>query len=165
MSGAPDPVIRVATPADKALIFELVREIADYEKLSREVTATAGDIAAALFAPQPRVFCDVAELEGKPAGFAMWFLNFSSFRGRHGIYLEDIFVRPALRGKGIGKALMRNLAQRCIDNGYARFEWAVLDWNEPSIAFYRGIGADVLGDWRICRMSGQALAQFAGGES
>ena len=157
--------IRAARPADTAIVYGLIRELADYEKLSAEVDATPEQIAAVLFAPQPRVFCDIAEWSGKPAGFALWFLNFSSFRGRHGIYLEDIFVRPALRGKGIGKALMRQLARRCVREGYARFEWTVLDWNEPSIAFYRSIGANVLDDWRICRMSGDALHKFAGTEA
>jgi diamine N-acetyltransferase len=154
--------IRPARPADAGLIYSLIRELADYERLSHEVDSTEQRIAAALFAPQPRVFCDLAEWDGAPAGFALWFLNFSTFRGRHGLYLEDIFVRPALRGKGIGKALMRNLARHCVERGYARFEWTVLDWNKPSIEFYRSIGADVLGDWRVCRMSGEALVNFAG---
>ena len=157
--------IRAATPADSALIFALVRELADYEKLGGEVDATEAQIAAALFAHEPRLYCDIAEWDGDPAGFAVWFLNFSTFRGRHGIYVEDIFVRPALRKRGIGKALMASLAKRCIDRGYARFEWAVLDWNAPSIAFYKSIGAQVLGEWRICRLSGTALARFAAGEA
>ncbi len=157
--------IRAATPADSALIFSLVRELADYERLSHEVDATPEQIAAALFTPQPRVFCDLAAWDGETVGLALWFLNFSSFRGRHGLYLEDIFVRPAFRGKGIGKALMRRLARRCLEQDFARFEWSVLAWNEPSIAFYRSIGADLLDDWRICRMSGEALAKFAGGEA
>lgn len=153
--------IRAAAPDDTASIFALVKELAEYERLSHEVDASDEQIAAALFAPQPRLFCDIAEADGGIAGFAMWFLNYSSFRGRHGIYLEDLFVRPAFRGRGIGKALMRTLAQRCIDKGYARFEWAVLDWNAPAIAFYRSIGARVLDDWRICRMTDGALMQFA----
>lgn len=154
--------IRPARPADASLIYSLICELAEYERLSHDVDSTEQQIAAALFGPQPRVFCDLAELDGEPVGFALWFLNFSTFRGRHGLYLEDIFVRPAHRGKGIGKELMRNLARHCVERGYARFEWTVLDWNEPSIEFYRSIGADVLGDWRVCRMSGEALANFAG---
>ena len=154
--------IRDARPADRALIFALVGELAEYEKLAAEVDASEEHIAAVLFGPQPRVFCDIAEWNGEPAGLALWFLNFSSFRGRHGIYLEDLFVRPALRGRGIGKALMRQLARRCVERGFARFEWTVLDWNTPSIDFYRSIGANILGDWRVCRMSGDALRQFAG---
>lgn len=153
--------IRAAVKADNALIFSLVRELADYEKLSGEVDATPEAIAAALFARDPRLFCDIAEWNGEPAGFAVWFLNFSTFRGRHGIYLEDIFVRPAFRGKGIGKALMARLAKRCIDEGWKRLEWAVLDWNSPSIAFYTGLGAQIMNEWKICRLSGPALASFA----
>ena len=153
--------IRSACPGDSALIFRLVRELADYEKLSGEVTATEDQIADALFAPEPRLFCNIAEWNGEPAGFAVWFLNFSTFRGRHGIYLEDIFVRPACRRRGVGKALLAQLAKTCIDRGYARFEWAVLDWNAPAIEFYRSLGADVLGDWRICRVSGPALHGLA----
>jgi len=154
--------IRAARPADSALIFALVRELADYEKLSHDVDATPEAIAAALFAREPRLFCDIAEWNGEPAGFSVWFLNFSTFRGRHGIYVEDLFVRPAFRAKGIGKALMARLAKRCVDEGWARFEWAVLDWNAPSIEFYRSIGATVMDEWRICRLSGPALQTFAG---
>jgi len=153
--------IRAARPADGALIFALVRELADYEKMSADVDATEEAIAAALFGPQPRIFCDIAEWNGEPAGFLTWFLNYSTFRGRPGIYVEDIFVRLTFRKRGIGKALMARLARRCIDEGYARFEWAVLGWNAPSIAFYKSIGAQVLEEWRICRLSGQALASFA----
>lgn len=153
--------IRPAAPADTALIFALVCELADYENLQSEVDATPEEIARALFAPEPRLYCDIAEWAGEPAGFAVWFLNFSTFRGRHGLYVEDLFVRPQFRGRGIGKALMRRLAQRCIDDNLARFEWAVLDWNAPSIAFYKSIGAQVMDQWKICRLSGTALAGFA----
>ncbi|HEU4661989.1 MAG TPA: GNAT family N-acetyltransferase [Pseudolabrys sp.] len=153
--------IRAAEPADTALILSLVRELAEYERLSSEVDATEDNIAKALFAPQSRVFCDIAAYDGAPAGFALWFLNFSSFRGRHGIYLEDIFVRAEYRGKGIGKRLMQRLAQHCVSKGWARLEWSVLDWNKPSIEFYKSIGAQVMEDWRICRMSGEALQRFA----
>jgi GNAT superfamily N-acetyltransferase len=154
-------IIRAAAPADAALIFALVRELADYEKLTHDVDASEEQIAAALFAREPRLFCDIAEWNGKPVGFAVWFLNFSTFRGRHGIYVEDLFVRPAFRGKGIGKALMARLAARCVNEGYARFEWAVLDRNAPGIAFYKAIGAQVMDEWRICRLSGRALQDFA----
>ena len=154
--------IRTAEPADTALVYALVRELAAYEKLTHEVDATPEHIAAVLFTAAPKVFCDIAEWNREPAGFALWFLNYSSFRGRYGIYLEDLFVRPAFRGKGLGKALMARLAKRCVAEGWTRFEWAVLDWNEPSIRFYRSIGAKVMDDWKICRLSGEALAQFAG---
>lgn len=154
-------LIRAARPADSALIFALVRELADYEKLSGEVDASEAQIAVALFAEAPRLYCDIAEWDGEPAGLSVWFLNFSTFRGRHGIYIEDIFVKAAYRGRGIGKALMARLAQRCVEQGYARCEWAVLDWNAPSIAFYKSIGAQVMEAWRICRLSGEALENFA----
>ena len=153
--------IRAAQPQDSALIFALVRELAEYEKLTHELDATGQQIAAALFAPEPKLYCDIAEWNGDPVGLAVWFLIFSTFRGRHGLYLEDIFVRPRFRGRGIGKALMARLARRCIDEGYARFEWTVLDWNAPSIAFYRSIGARMMDEWKICRLDGEALAAFA----
>ena len=155
-------LIRAAVPADSALIFSLVRELADYEKLTPEVDATEQAIAAALFSDAPRLFCDIAEWNGEPAGFSVWFLNYSTFRGRHGLYVEDLFVRPPFRGHGIGKALMARLARHCVEQGFARFEWAVLNWNAPSIAFYKSIGAQVMDEWKICRLSGQALRDFAG---
>ena len=153
--------IRAAREEDTGLIFDLVRELAEYEKLADAVDATPDAIAAALFAKEPRLFCDIAEWNGEAAGLAVWFLNFSTFRGRHGIYLEDLFVRPAFRGRGLGKALMTQLAGRCVEQGLARFEWSVLDWNAPSIAFYKSIGAAVMDEWKICRLSGPALQTFA----
>lgn len=153
--------IRAAREGDAPLIFDLVRELAVYEKLGDTVDATPDAIAGALFGKEPRLFCDIAEWNGEAAGFAVWFLNFSTFRGRHGIYLEDLFVRPGFRGRGLGKALMAQLARRCVEQGLARFEWSVLDWNAPSIAFYKSIGADVMDDWKICRLSGPALQDFA----
>jgi diamine N-acetyltransferase len=153
--------IRPARPDDSALIFDLLRELADYEKLADEVDATREMIDAALFAKDARLFCDIAEWDGEAAGLAVWFLNFSTFRGRHGIYLEDVFVRPAFRGRGLGKALMAQLARRCVTQGWARVEWSVLDWNTPSIAFYKSIGAQVMDDWKICRLTGPALEAFA----
>lgn len=153
--------IRPARREDAALIFALVRELAEYEKLLDQVDATEQSIARVLFAESPRVFCDIAEWDGEPCGFALWFLNFSSFRGRHGVYLEDLFVRPSHRGRGLGKALLARLARRCVAEGWSRFEWAVLDWNAPSIAFYKSLGATMLEEWRICRVSGEALARLA----
>jgi GNAT superfamily N-acetyltransferase len=156
--------IRAAVPADSALIFALVRELAEYEKLTDEVVATEEAIAAALFSREPRVYCDIAEWNGEAAGFTAWFLNFSTFRGRHGIFLEDIFVRPKFRKRGIGRAMLSRLAARCVEQGYGLVEWAVLDWNEPAIAFYRSLGAEIRDDWRICRLGGEALAAFAARE-
>ena len=153
--------IRPARREDSALIHSLVREIAEYEKLLHDVDATEESIVRILFGTEPRVFCDIAEWSGEPCGYALWFLNFSSFRGRHGIYLEDLFVRPSYRGRGIGKALLVNLARRCVAQGWTRFEWVVLDWNEPAIAFYKSLGATILDDWRVCRVTGDALHTLA----
>ena len=153
--------IRAAQPSDGALILSLVRELAEYEKLSAEMDATEEIIAAALFCREPRLFCDIAMWNGEGVGFSTWFLNYSTFKGSHGIFIEDLFVRPAYRGRGVGKGLMASLARRCMNEGYGRCEWAVLGWNAPSIAFYKSIGAQIREDWRICRLSGQALASFA----
>ena len=156
-------LIRRARPDEAGLVFSLVRELAEYEKLLHEVHASEADIAEALFGANPRLYCDIAEWNGEPAGFAVWFVNFSTFAGRHGIYLEDLFVRPALRGKGIGKALLVHLAKHCLANGWARLQWAVLDWNAPSIAFYKSLGAEMVDEWTICRVSGPALSALAEG--
>jgi GNAT superfamily N-acetyltransferase len=154
-------VIRPARPGEAALVFEFVRELADYERLLHEVEATAEDIDRALFGENPRAFCDIAEWEGEPAGIALWFYNFSTFRGKHGLFLEDLFVRPAWRGRGIATALMQHLAKHCLEEGLGRFEWSVLDWNEPAIKFYRSIGAVPLDEWTIQRVSGDALRKLA----
>ncbi|EIM28038.1 GNAT family N-acetyltransferase [Microvirga lotononidis] len=154
-------VIRRAEERDASVIFSFIRELAEYERLAHEVDATEADIAKALFGENPRVFADIAEWDGEPVGFALWFYNFSTFRGRHGIYLEDLFVRPAFRSKGIGKALLRRLASRCLDEGLARLEWWVLDWNEPALGVYRSIGAIPMDEWTVQRMSGDALKQLA----
>ena len=157
-----DPLksIRPATRADAPEIFALIKELADYERLADAVDATPAMIEAALFGPAPRVFCDIAEHEGAVAGIAVWFYNFSTFRGRHGIYLEDLHVRPALRGKGLGKALLVNLARRCAAENLARVEWSVLDWNRPSIYFYKSLGATLEDEWTTCRLTGDALARL-----
>src|SRR3974390_2498716 len=133
--------IRPARPSDAGVILTLVRELADYEQLTHEVTATEDMIASALFGPHPTVFCAIAEWGGAPAGFALWYVNYSTFSGRHDIYLEDLFVRQAFRRRGIGRALIAHHAGRCVREGFARLQWAVLDWNAPSIAFYEGLGA------------------------
>jgi GNAT superfamily N-acetyltransferase len=155
--------IRRARSDEAALVLALVRELADYEKLSHEVVAAETEIAEALFGKNPRLFCDIAEWNGEVAGFAAWFVNFSTFAGRHGIYLEDLFVRPALRGNGIGKALLMHLANECVTNGWSQLQWAVLDWNAPSIAFYKSLGAVMMGEWTLCRLTGPALASLAKG--
>ena len=153
--------IRPARPGEAGLVFALVRELAAYERLTCAVDATEAMIDAALFGAVPRVFCELAEWAGEPAGLALWVPSFSSFRGRHGIYLEDLYVRPDYRRRGIGRALFRHLARRCVAEGWTRFEWSVLDWNKPSIAFYKSLGAELLDDWTICRVSGDALARLA----
>jgi GNAT superfamily N-acetyltransferase len=150
-----------ARPDQLGLILSLIRELADYEKLIHEVEATEATIGAALFGEQPRLFCEIAAWSGEPAGLAVWFVNFSTFSGRHGIYLEDLFVRPAFRGKGIGKALLGQLAKTCLDNGWSRLQWSVLDWNAPSIAFYKSLGAVLMDEWTVCRINGPALTALA----
>jgi GNAT superfamily N-acetyltransferase len=153
--------VRPATPADCGAIYGFIRDLAEYEKLLAQVKATEADIRRDLFGPAPRAFCDIAEADGAPVGFALWFYNYSTFAGRHGIYLEDLFVRPQTRGLGAGKALLANLARRCVSEGLARLEWAVLDWNAPSIAFYDALGATALDDWITRRLTGEALARLA----
>jgi len=157
-------LIRRARPDEAGLVLSLVRELADYEKLLHEVEATEATIGAALFDANPRLFCDIAEWNGEVAGFAAWFINFSTFSGRSGIYLEDLFVRPAQRGKGIGKALLSNLAKECVANGWSRLQWSVLDWNTPSIEFYKSLGAQLMDEWTVCQVGGPALTALARGK-
>jgi GNAT superfamily N-acetyltransferase len=155
--------IRRARSGEAGLVLALVRELAEYEKLLHEVEATEAGIGAALFGVDPRLFCEIAEWDGEPAGFAVWFLNFSTFSGRPGIYLEDLYVRPTQRGNGIGTALLTPLAEQCVANGWSRLQWAVLDWNTPSIEFYKSLGAELIDDWTICRITGPALMALAEG--
>ena len=161
-AGVNDPrvAIRSAVPADAPLVLALIRELAEFEQLLPEVDATEAGLGAALFGQNPRVFCDIAEWRDEPAGCAIWFYNFSTFRGRHGIYLEDLFVRPAFRGQGIGRALLAHLARRCVSEGLPRLDWWVLDWNEPAIRFYRSLGATGMDDWTVQRVTGEALARL-----
>ena len=154
--------VRPAWPGEAGLILEFIRELAAYEELSHEVSATETRIDRALFGPLPRAFCDIAERDGEPAGFALWFYSFSTFRGQHGIYLEDLFVRPAHRGKGLSKALLERLAKRCVEEGLGRLELSVLDWNDASIAFYKSLGAEPMDAWSAFRVSGDALSRLAG---
>ena len=155
--------VQPATPADANLIHGFIRALAEYEKLLDEVDASEADVAAALFCEPPRAFCDIALADGAPVGFALWFYNYSTFRGRHGIYLEDLFVVPQARGLGAGKALLRRLAQRCQDEGLARLEWSVLDWNAPSIAFYDSLGASAQTEWIVRRLTDGPLKALAEG--
>lgn len=152
--------IRDSVAADAPVILHFIEALADYEKLRHEAVATEADIVRELFGPSPKVFCQLAELDGRPAGFALWYYTFSTFQGRHGIWLEDLFVDPDIRGQGIGKKLLVDLAQRCVREGLGRFEWAVLDWNEPSIEFYRSQGAIFMDEWRRCRVTGDALVRL-----
>jgi len=158
-------VLREAVRKDAALVMQFIRDLAVYEKLAHEVVTNDDEIASALFGTNPRVFCDIAEWNGAPAGFALWFYSFSTFRGRHGIYLEDLFVKPEVRGHGIGKALLANLARRATAQDCARVEWSVLDWNIPSIEFYKSLGAVALDEWTKYRLSDAALAHLAGSAS
>lgn len=153
--------IRPAVQGDEALVLTLILELAEYERALNEVQADSGAIAAALFGENPRAFCEIAEWDGVPAGFALWFYNFSTWRGSHGIYLEDLYVRPDLRGRGIGKALLVHLAKRAVSEGCGRFEWAVLNWNTPSIDFYKSLGAEPMSEWTRYRLTGDALAKLA----
>lgn len=155
--------IRPATIQDVPAIFSLISALADYEKLSDQVTGDRQTLQADLFGENPCIEAIVAEIEpNQIVGFALFFTSYSTFLTRRGIYLEDLFVLSEYRGIGIGKALITNLAQIAVSRGYGRFEWSVLDWNEPAIAFYTRIGAEILPDWRICRVTGAALAELAG---
>ena len=156
--------IRRAETKDRALVYGLIRDLAVYEKLLDQVDATEAMIGDALFGENPRAFCEIVSWNGEDAGFALWFYNFSTFRGKHGLFLEDIFVNPDYRGWGLGKALLKHLAQRCVEEGLARFEWSVLDWNEPSIGFYKAMGAEMMDGWTGCRVSGDALVRLAAAE-
>ncbi|MFV3075687.1 GNAT family N-acetyltransferase [Niveispirillum fermenti] len=156
------PCLRDATPADLATIFRFVRDLADYEKLADQVVATEADFGAALFGDNPRAFALIIEVGGIPAGFALWFYNFSTFLGRHGIWIEDVYVAPQFRGRGLGGMVFRHLARRVVDEGLGRLEWWVLDWNEPAIDFYQGIGAVPMDEWTVQRVTGEALLRLAG---
>jgi len=153
--------VRPARPDDADTIAAFVRALAAYEKLADEARATGADFAAALFCDSPKVFCDIAEVDGRPAGMALWFYSFSTFLGRHGLYLEDLFVLPEHRGAGVGKALLARLAKRCVDEGLPRFEWEVLDWNRPAIDFYEAKGAVLMRGWEPVRLAGEALRRLA----
>ena len=152
--------IRPAIAGEAGLVLRFIRELAAYEKLEHEVKATQADLERDLFCDSPRVFAEIAEWDGRPVGFTLWFYTYSTFQGRHGIWLEDLYVDPAMRGKGIGKALLVNLAQRCVREGLGRFEWWVLDWNEPSIEFYKSQGGVMQDEWTKVRIEGEALQRL-----
>ncbi|SCK12260.1 L-amino acid N-acyltransferase YncA [Streptomyces sp. WMMB 714] len=157
-------MIRSAVPADVPAIHAMIRELAEYERALEHARATEEQLHDALFCEHPAVFALIAEAdtESDPVGFALWFRNFSTWTGTHGVYLEDLYVRPSARGAGHGRELLSALAGICVERGYERFEWWVLDWNDPSIGFYRSLGAEPMEDWTVFRMSGEPLHALAG---
>lgn len=160
-------MIREAVPGDVPAIHAMIRELAEYEGALEQAQATEAQLHEALFGPQPAVFVLIAEepgrdiTESEALGFALWFLNFSTWTGTHGMYLEDLYVRPTARGTGHGRALLSALAGICVERGYERFEWWVLNWNDPSIGFYRSLGAEAMDEWTVFRMSGKPLQTLA----
>lgn len=158
----PSLTIRPATSADVSLILQFIRGLAEYERLTHEVEATEDRLRSTLFPADthPAAECILGFWEGQPAGFALYFTNYSTFLGKSGIYLEDLFVSPSLRGRGIGKALWLHLAKLANSRGCGRMEWAVLDWNQPAIDFYESLGAVRKKEWQICRLTGEALEQY-----
>ena len=152
--------LRAATPQDLPAVVSLIRELAEFEHLSHLVVVTPDSLHPHLFGPRPAAEAVVAEVQGQVVAFALFFTNFSTFLGRPGLYLEDLYVQPAHRGAGLGKALLQHLGALAVERGCGRFEWSVLDWNENAIRFYEKMGATVMPDWRICRVTGEALAAF-----
>lgn len=152
--------IRPVEPGDVDVVVELVHELAAYEKEPQSCHLTGEQLSAALFGEQPALFGHVAENDGVIIGFALWFKNFSTWNGVHGIYLEDLYVRPAERGSGAGRALLETLAAVCVQRGYSRLEWWVLDWNTPAHGFYRRLGAERMDEWTVWRLTGDALARL-----
>lgn len=155
--------IRPATPEDVGLIRHFVRELAEYEKALHEAQASEEDFHQALFSDNPKVWSVICEIDGQPAGFALYFLNYSTWTGKHGLFLEDLYVSPEYRGSGAGKALLRHLAKTAVELDCRRFEWNVLDWNTPAIEFYESFGARPQSEWVGYRLTGQALQDFAAG--
>jgi GNAT superfamily N-acetyltransferase len=153
--------IEPATEADVPLILNLIRALAEYERMSGEVVATEAHVRKSLFGSQPRAEAVLAYMGQEAVGFALWFHNYSTFLGRAGLYLEDLFVLPDWRGRGIGRALLAHLARIALERGCGRMEWSVLDWNEPAIGFYRGLGAQAMDQWTVYRLTGDALARLA----
>jgi GNAT superfamily N-acetyltransferase len=149
--------IRPARQDEVGIVLQLIHDLAVYEKAPNEVEATEKELLETIFSSDPKVFCDLVEVDGEIAGMAIWFLNYSTWQGKHGIYLEDLFIKPEFRGRGYGKALLKHLAKICDEKGYGRFQWWVLDWNSPAIEFYRSLGAVAMDEWTVYRVSGQAL--------
>jgi GNAT superfamily N-acetyltransferase len=154
-------VIRPARLADVPAIYELIRDLAGYERALSEVTGTEADLRRSLFGPDPAVFAHVVDDDGEIGGFALWFLNYSTWLCQHGIYLEDLYVKPELRDRGLGRALLAELAALCVERGYGRLEWWVLDWNTPALGFYAALGAAGLTDWTVHRLTGAPLRALA----
>ena len=154
------PRIRRVRESDVDTVVELVHDLAEYEKAPHECHLTSEQLRAALFGENPALYGHVAEIDGRIAGFTLWFLNFSTWRGVHGIYLEDLYVRPEMRSRGLGKALLATLAKECIDRGYARLEWSVLNWN-PAVEFYRSLGAQAMDEWTVYRLTDASLEKLA----
>ena len=154
--------IRKATPHDIPLILEFIRELAEYERMLEQAVATPEDLQRDGFSSEPKFYVEIAEWSGEPAGFALWFYNYSTFQGKPGIYLEDLYVRPQFRKKGIGKALLVHLARVAVEQGCGRYQWQVLDWNAPSIEFYESLGAKVMREWLTMRESGESLQRLGG---
>lgn len=157
----PNLFLRAATEADTRLILDLIKALAAYENLTHEVIADEAALRATLFGEQPAAEVIIAEYEQEPAGFALFFHNYSTFVGKRGLYLEDLFVQPAFRGRGIGKELLMCLARIAVARGCGRFEWTVLDWNEPAIRFYKSLGGQLMREWQIFRVTGEALEKLA----
>jgi len=152
--------IRPARRDEVGIVLQLIHDLAVYERAPNEVEATEKELLETIFSSDPKVFCDLVEVDGEIAGMAIWFLNYSTWQGKHGIYLEDLFIKPEYRGRGYGKALLKHLAKICDDKGYGRFQWWVLDWNSPAIEFYRSLGAVAMDEWTVYRVSGQALNEL-----
>ena len=153
--------IRRADFADGEAILALIRDLAEYERELEAVEATVETLAATLFGDQPTAYCDLVEVDGEVVGMAIWCLNYSTWQAKYGIYLEDLYVRPSHRGQGFGHSLLKHLAQTCVENGYGRFQWSVLDWNQPAIDFYTQLGAVAMDEWTVYRVSGNALTELA----
>ena len=149
--------IRPAKSEEVGEVLQLIQDLATYEKAPEQVEASKEDLLNTIFVKNPRVFCDLVEVDGQVAGMAIWFLNYSTWQAKHGIYLEDLFIKPEYRGRGYGKALLKHLAKICDEKGYGRLQWWVLDWNSPAIEFYKSFGAEAMDEWTVYRTSGQAL--------